>query len=264
MTAATCTSRSARRATRARRSTAGRLARPGSVRRAGVARRHLAVRREPPGTDRAGRPALRDGHSQRRGHGLEPPGRPALRAAARTRRPLPVVVAVLLAMAERGAAVGRVLQGHRRLRRRLAVLLLRPDAGQEAAQPRVRRRRREGRQGRASSRNRSSAFPGTGRPNDLLFYDGDQFPERYRRGAFIAFHGSDDPHAVLAGRLLRGVRAVRRTARRPGLGRCSPTGSPASTRSSTRAMPRRGRWDWRRGRTGRSTSATASRARSGA
>ena len=27
-------------------------------------------------------------------------------------------------------------------------------------------------------------------PNDLLFYKGDQFPERYRKGAFIAFHGS--------------------------------------------------------------------------
>lgn len=27
-------------------------------------------------------------------------------------------------------------------------------------------------------------------PNDLLFYTGDQFPERYRGGAFIAFHGS--------------------------------------------------------------------------
>ena len=27
-------------------------------------------------------------------------------------------------------------------------------------------------------------------PNDLLFYKGDQFPERYQKGAFIAFHGS--------------------------------------------------------------------------
>lgn len=27
-------------------------------------------------------------------------------------------------------------------------------------------------------------------PNDLLFYKGDQFPARYRKGAFIAFHGS--------------------------------------------------------------------------
>jgi glucose/arabinose dehydrogenase/mono/diheme cytochrome c family protein len=34
------------------------------------------------------------------------------------------------------------------------------------------------------------AFPGHVAPNDLLFYTGDQFPERYRHGAFIAFHGS--------------------------------------------------------------------------
>jgi len=27
-------------------------------------------------------------------------------------------------------------------------------------------------------------------PNDMLFYKGDQFPERYKKGAFIAFHGS--------------------------------------------------------------------------
>lgn len=33
-------------------------------------------------------------------------------------------------------------------------------------------------------------FPGHMAPNDLLFYTGDQFPERYRNGAFIAFHGS--------------------------------------------------------------------------
>ncbi len=33
-------------------------------------------------------------------------------------------------------------------------------------------------------------FPGHWAPNDLVFYDGDQFPERYKNGAFIAFHGS--------------------------------------------------------------------------
>jgi glucose/arabinose dehydrogenase/cytochrome c553 len=33
-------------------------------------------------------------------------------------------------------------------------------------------------------------FPGHFAPNDLLFYSGDQFPERYRNGAFFAFHGS--------------------------------------------------------------------------
>lgn len=34
------------------------------------------------------------------------------------------------------------------------------------------------------------AFPAHWAPNDLLFYDGDLFPERYKNGAFIAFHGS--------------------------------------------------------------------------
>jgi mono/diheme cytochrome c family protein len=33
-------------------------------------------------------------------------------------------------------------------------------------------------------------FPGHFAPNDLFFYTGDQFPERYKKGAFIAFHGS--------------------------------------------------------------------------
>jgi glucose/arabinose dehydrogenase/cytochrome c553 len=34
------------------------------------------------------------------------------------------------------------------------------------------------------------AFPAHWAPNDLLFYQGDQFPARYKNGAFIAFHGS--------------------------------------------------------------------------
>lgn len=34
------------------------------------------------------------------------------------------------------------------------------------------------------------SFPGHLAPNDLLFYTGNMFPERYRNGAFIAFHGS--------------------------------------------------------------------------
>jgi len=34
------------------------------------------------------------------------------------------------------------------------------------------------------------AFPGHWAPNDLEFYTGEQFPEHYRGGAFIAFHGS--------------------------------------------------------------------------
>lgn len=33
-------------------------------------------------------------------------------------------------------------------------------------------------------------FPAHWAPNDLMFYTGMQFPEKYRGGAFIAFHGS--------------------------------------------------------------------------
>ena len=33
-------------------------------------------------------------------------------------------------------------------------------------------------------------FPGHWAPNDLLVYKGDLFPEKYKHGAFIAFHGS--------------------------------------------------------------------------
>lgn len=35
-------------------------------------------------------------------------------------------------------------------------------------------------------------FPGHWAPNDLIFYNGNQFPDRYKNGAFIAFHGSTD------------------------------------------------------------------------
>jgi glucose/arabinose dehydrogenase/mono/diheme cytochrome c family protein len=33
-------------------------------------------------------------------------------------------------------------------------------------------------------------FPGHWGPNDLIFYKGDMFPEKYKSGAFIAWHGS--------------------------------------------------------------------------
>lgn len=33
-------------------------------------------------------------------------------------------------------------------------------------------------------------FPGHWAPNDIFFYTGDQFPERYKNGAFISFHGA--------------------------------------------------------------------------
>jgi glucose/arabinose dehydrogenase len=42
----------------------------------------------------------------------------------------------------------------------------------------------------ASKREPVAFFPAHWAPDGLLFYTGSQFPERYRGGAFIAFHGS--------------------------------------------------------------------------
>jgi glucose/arabinose dehydrogenase len=36
-------------------------------------------------------------------------------------------------------------------------------------------------------------FPAHWAPDDLVFYTGDQFPDRYQNGAFIAFHGPVAP-----------------------------------------------------------------------
>lgn len=48
-------------------------------------------------------------------------------------------------------------------------------------------------EGRASTfTNPVFGFPGHWAPMDILFYQGDQFPKRYRQGAFVAFHGSTD------------------------------------------------------------------------
>lgn len=48
-------------------------------------------------------------------------------------------------------------------------------------------------------------FPGHWAPNDLFFYQGDQFPDRYKNGAFIAFHGSTNRAPLPAVRLLCGL-----------------------------------------------------------
>jgi len=42
----------------------------------------------------------------------------------------------------------------------------------------------------ASKKGPAAVFPGHWAPMSLLFYSGTSFPERYRNGAFIAFHGS--------------------------------------------------------------------------
>lgn len=47
--------------------------------------------------------------------------------------------------------------------------------------------------GRASEYDLPSiGFPGHWAPMDVMFYHGNQFPERYNNGAFVAFHGSTD------------------------------------------------------------------------
>jgi len=42
----------------------------------------------------------------------------------------------------------------------------------------------------ADKKNPILGFPGHMAPNDMIFYTGDQFPAKYKNGAFIAFHGS--------------------------------------------------------------------------
>ena len=47
--------------------------------------------------------------------------------------------------------------------------------------------------GRAAKYNKPVfGFPGHWAPMDILFYQGNQFPERYKNGCFVAFHGSTD------------------------------------------------------------------------
>lgn len=45
-------------------------------------------------------------------------------------------------------------------------------------------------EGGANAINPTAFFPAHMAPNALLFYTGNQFPEKYKNGAFIAFHGS--------------------------------------------------------------------------
>jgi glucose/arabinose dehydrogenase len=55
-------------------------------------------------------------------------------------------------------------------------------------------------QGRCADKDKPiMAFPGHWAPNDLLFYTGKMFPEKYRNGAFIAFHGSWNRHGQQQG-----------------------------------------------------------------
>lgn len=42
----------------------------------------------------------------------------------------------------------------------------------------------------AEKKSPALAFPAHFAPNDLIFYSGSQFPEKYKNGAFVTFHGS--------------------------------------------------------------------------
>ena len=54
--------------------------------------------------------------------------------------------------------------------------------------PRVWRRRKK--EGGENAIDPVLGFPGHMAPVGLLFYTGNQFPEKYKNGAFVAFHGS--------------------------------------------------------------------------
>jgi len=45
-------------------------------------------------------------------------------------------------------------------------------------------------------------FPAHWAPNGMTFYRGSKFPDRYRGGAFVAFHGSHDRAPVQGGYLV--------------------------------------------------------------
>ena len=96
----------------------------------------------------------------------------------------------------------------------------------------------------------ASAYPGHWAPMALLFYTGGTFPEKYRNGAFIAFHGSWNraPEAQAGYNVVFQPFAEGR-----------PQGTTKSSRTDLRegtSSPGRrriGRLHWPRGRIGRCT-----------
>ena len=234
-----------------------------AVRPTRMAQRRLAVRRPEARSDREGRHPLRDRHPQPGGHDLEP-GRPrALRRAARPRRFVSLVAAVLLALAERDAAVGGVLPGDTKdfdggwpyyyFDWMLGKKLLNPEYGGDG--------KKEGDGAKLTPP--LVGFPGHFAPNDLLFYQGTQFPERYRHGAFIAFHGSTIrmPYSQ-AGYFVAFV--PMQDGKASGEWEVFADGfAGIDPNPEHRRCPRPADGPRRRARTARSTSATASRAGSG-
>ena len=88
-------------------------------------------------------------------------------------------------------AGGGADQGREGRRLRLAGVLLRRGAEEARARVRSTAATAARRSASAPARSRRSRpSRRIGRPDDLLLYDGKEFPERFRGGAFIAFHGS--------------------------------------------------------------------------
>ena len=103
-------------------------------------------------------------------------------------------------------------------------------------------------------------FPAHWAPNDLEFYTGSQFPEKYRGGAFVAFHGSWNRSPEPQGGY--NVIFVPFVGAEPtGSGRSSPTVSPAETSAPRGPTIGRSVWPW--APTDLSTFPTARRERSG-
>ena len=156
--------------------------------------------------------------------------------------------------AERGAPCGGAAPDRAGRRLRLALLLLRPGAGEAGAGPRVRRRRQD----RSASAPRSSArrrrTPATGRRTRWRSTPATQFPEKYRGGAFIAFHGSWNRAPGAAGGVQRRLPAV---LGRQALGRVRDLRRRVRrTPEAARGRPGTGRRGWRSAPTGPSTSVT--------
>ena len=87
-----------------------------------------------------------------------------------------------------------------------------------------------------------AAFPAHWAPNDMLIYEGSQFPSAYKDGAFIAFHGSWNRAPEPQG----GYNVVFQPladGKASGRSSCLRTGLPA--RSSSRARRRIARPGWR-------------------
>lgn len=89
----------------------------------------------------------------------------------------------------------------------------------------------------ASKKGPELAFPGHWAPMAVAFYDGAQFPQSYRGGAFIAFHGSWN-RAPLPQAGYRVVFAPFRSGRATGTYTdfATPTGNPTSIRPSGLAV----------------------------